>query len=138
VDEPGGDDPNIEYAKKATDLALEYLKDQQTQPDQELLDRLGWTQEDVQKFVQRWEQMKREAAGRDNRAQPARRQLDDALRSLGLGPGSDRLRQGEGRKDGMRGMRESGSRTRLPAEYRDLYDAYLRSAARNGAGQDGP
>jgi hypothetical protein len=120
----------VQYARKATDLALEYLKDQQNQPDQELLDRLGWTPEDVQKFVQRWEQLKRQAAERDESSRQARRQLDDALRSLGLGPGSDRLRQGGGRSDGLRGIRESGERTRLPAEYRDQYDAYRRSSAR--------
>jgi hypothetical protein len=118
-------------------LALEYLKDQQNQPDQELLDRLGWTQEDVRKFVQRWERMKREAAGRDDNAQQARRELDNALRSLGISPGSDRLRQGGTLQDGLRGVRESGSRSRPPAEYRDLYDAYLRSTSRNRSGGDG-
>ena len=129
--ESGGDDPNLQYAREATDLALEYLRDQQTQSDQELLDRLGWTKEDIQKFVSRWEQMKREAARQDDRGQQARRQLDDALRSLGIRPAPDRLRQGSGMEDGLRGVRQSGRNTRPPAEYRDQYDAYLRSTARS-------
>ena len=36
--EPGEDDPNLEYAKKATDLVLEYLRDQKNKPDANLLE----------------------------------------------------------------------------------------------------
>ena len=55
------DKANLEYARKATDLVLERLKDQQDEPDPELLKSLGWTEEELQAFLARWEAMKRNA-----------------------------------------------------------------------------
>ena len=40
---PDADEANLEYARQATDLVLERLKDQQQDPDPELLKSLGWT-----------------------------------------------------------------------------------------------
>jgi hypothetical protein len=125
--EPGGDDPNVRYTQKATDLAIQYLKDQQDKPDQELLDRLGWTKADIQRFIERWERMKGEAARPGEQGSAARRKLDEALRSLGLSAGPSRLRRGQAGSDHVRGMRQSGQRTSPPAEYREQYEAYLRS-----------
>jgi hypothetical protein len=94
---------------------------------------LGWTRDDIRRFVQRWEQMKREAARTDDRGQQAQRRLDTALRSLGIRPGPDRLRRADTPNDQLRGLRQSGQRTRPPAEFREHYDAYLRSTAHPGA-----
>ena len=48
----GEEAANKEYAEKATDLALEYLEDQmkKRRANQELLDRLGWSQQDLQRL----------------------------------------------------------------------------------------
>ena len=83
-----GEDPNLEYARKATDLALEKLKDQLKKPtgEQKLLDKLGWTRTDAERFVKRWEAMKQAAGKTGTEGDAARRQLDDALRNLGLRP----------------------------------------------------
>ena len=58
---PAAEPPNLDYAREATDLVLERLKDQQHNPDPELLKRLDWTPEDLQQFLARWEQMKQAA-----------------------------------------------------------------------------
>ena len=73
------DDPNLEFARQKTDLALEYLKDQlnKGEPDQELLDKLGWTAEDMSRFVARWEEMKRKANERGAGGKEAQKRLDD-------------------------------------------------------------
>src|SRR5207248_5541766 len=86
---PEGDEANLEYARKQTDLVLEKLSDQlnRKKVDDRLLKELGWTQEDLSRFVARWRQRK-EAAQRDDPAgEAAKRELDDALRSLGLHQG---------------------------------------------------
>ena len=81
-----GEDANLEYTEKVTDLVLENLKDQleKDQVDRKLLDKLGWTREDMERFVRRWEQMKRGARQANPRQRDAREELNDALRSLGL------------------------------------------------------
>ena len=59
VSKPTDDKANLEYSKRATDLALEHLRHQlkDGQPDQDLLDRLGWSKDDLQKMLARWEKM---------------------------------------------------------------------------------
>src|SRR5262249_40590779 len=61
--EDEADEANLDYARKATDLALEHLKKElrKDQPDPELLKRLGWTRGELESFVNRWEQMRRQA-----------------------------------------------------------------------------
>lgn len=80
------DEVNLQYARKATDLVLEKLKDQMARDkvDQEILDDLGWSDEDLQRFVRRWDQMKQRARLSGEAGRQAREDLDEALRSLGL------------------------------------------------------
>ncbi|MFV1963899.1 MAG: hypothetical protein ACC628_00640, partial [Pirellulaceae bacterium] len=110
-----GDEPRLDYARRVTDMVLEYLKDQQDDPDQRLLEELGWTPEEMRIFLDRWMRLKR-AAERDNAAQF---ELDETLRGLGLRPPRDHVRQNRGRNDDVRGMTESGSSTSIPEQYRD-------------------
>jgi collagen type III alpha len=123
--EPGGEDPNLEYARKATDMALEKLKDQMQngKPDQELLDKLKWTPDDVERFVKRWEQMKQAAKAPGPQGDAAREKLDETLRSLGLRPHGSAITADKARGDRNRNLRET-MRTRPPAEYADQYRAY--------------
>src|SRR6185437_16255643 len=85
---PPGEDPNLDYARKATDLALDKVKDQLKKHDgqQKLLDKLGWTRADAEKFIKRWEAMKQAAGQSGTEGDVARKQLDEALRNLGLRP----------------------------------------------------
>ena len=75
--------------RKATDLAVNHLKDElrKNQPDQELLDRLGWMRERfLAKFVKRGQQMRAQAQTPGEKGDAARGELNETLRSLGLRP----------------------------------------------------
>jgi collagen type III alpha len=106
---------------------LEYLKDQKDNPDRELLDELGWTEAELAAFLTRWQQLK-QAAAEDN---TGKRELDESLRSLGLRPTRDRVRQGTTQSDGATGLRDSGPRTAPPRGYQELFDAFKKGAARS-------
>ena len=122
-----GDAANLDYANRATDLVLDYLKDQKETPNPELLERLGWSADDLRKFVSRWEALKRGA----NEPDPAtRRELSDSLRSLGLRPTIDRRRSVNATDDAVRGNRDAGGRSNPPSKYQERFNAY-----RRGAGQ---
>ncbi|TWT33605.1 hypothetical protein KOR34_34370 [Posidoniimonas corsicana] len=84
----GGDKANLDYARQKTDLVLERLADQlkKDEVDPDLLDKLGWNEDQLRRFVQRWNQRK-QAARRPNSSK-AQAELDDALRGLGRLPGS--------------------------------------------------
>jgi hypothetical protein len=123
---PPGEKPNLEYARRATDLALEYLRDQQGSPDPDLLKQLGWTEEDLRQFLARWDEMQREAV-RDDRGQ---RELDEALRSLGLRPSQRDARRVRIRNDQFQGLREMGTQSSPPPKYLEQYNAYKKGTAR--------
>ena len=128
--EPGGDEANLEYARKATDLVLERLEDQldRDRLDPKLLDKLGWTKEEMERFVQRWRAMQKEARSTDEKGREARRGLDNALRSLGLR--SDRIDRRSGRRtDEVRNLRDA-YRGRPPAEIEEQMKAYIRGTAK--------
>ncbi|MEX0820378.1 MAG: hypothetical protein WD070_12330 [Pirellulaceae bacterium] len=127
LDVPPGDEANLEYTRRATDMVLEYLKDQQDNPDRELLDELGWTESELTAFLERWQQLKQSAAEDDTN----KRELDESLRSLGMRPTRDRIRQGQEQSDGATGLRDAGSRTAPPAAYQELFDAFKKGAARS-------
>ncbi len=131
---PDGDAANLEYARKQTDLVLEKLADQlkRKRLDEKLLDQLGWSEEDLRKFVERW-QSRKEAAKRDDQsAESARRELDEALRSLGLRRGP--LQQRTVKDDTLRDLSE-GYRGPVPPEYQERLRAYNQGVSR--ARQDG-
>ncbi len=121
-----GDDPNLEYTRKATDLALDYLKDRQG--DRELLERLGWTPEEVQGFLRRWQQMRQNAQQQGTRGRQSMSDLEDRLKGLGLRPPGARTRR-VAPQDGVLQSSDS-SRSDPPAEYRDQFRAFQKSFRR--------
>jgi len=133
TDGPGGDDPNLEYARKQTDLALEYLEDQlaRQKPDPELLERLGWTREDLARFARRWEQMKQAAARQGSEGEAAQKRLDEAIKSLGLRPRGTELKGGQSTADQLRKMREAG-RYDPPPGWQEWLKEYSRGIAGGG------
>ena len=71
--EAGPNAPDLSFANKQVDLALEHLKDQKDKPKSELLDRLGWTKEEAQKFIDNLQKLKDSAQRPGARARRARR-----------------------------------------------------------------
>lgn len=127
--EVGGDEANLEYAREQTDLVLERLEEQlaESEVDRKLLDKLGWTEQDLQRFVERWKSRKQKATQRGAEGEA---QLDRALRSLGLRPeGPSRTRPVA--DDQLRDLRE-GVRTKVPARWRDAVQRYNRSLNASG------
>ena len=91
-DIPPGEKANVEYAKKTTDMVLDYLKDLPDDPKRQLLEELDWSADDLDAFVQRWQELK--SAARED-PQGSGRELVESLRSLGLQPeGTQQPRRG--------------------------------------------
>jgi len=130
--EPGGDEADLEAARKATDLVLDRLEDQlaKNELDQDLLDRLGWKREDVERFVKRWQDLKAKA-GDDSTAEGAKR-LEAALRQLGLSSAGTVLDGNENKPTEQRQIRES-FRSNPPADYAEQYRAYTEGLSRGRA-----
>ena len=122
----GTDQADLEHARQATDLVLNRLREQQFNPDAELLRQMNWTQEDLAKFVQRWEQMKQKAGMGDRAAQ---QDYENALLSLGLTPGG-KGRDLEVDRDQLFGLREDGAVNRAPGEFMEDFNAFLKSRNR--------
>ncbi len=132
-DVAGADEANLEFARKATDMVLEHLKEQEENPDPELLKDLHWTPDQMRRFVERWEALKRASREQGPAAQA---DLDDALRSLGLGSSGPELRRSSKRDDSVHGMRDAGSVSRPPVEFLEQFNAYRKGAARRSRAQD--
>ncbi|MGL4514170.1 MAG: hypothetical protein ACRCT8_13850 [Lacipirellulaceae bacterium] len=126
-----GDEANLDYARRQTDLVLDRLADQldRKSADRALLEKLGWTDEDLRRFVDRWRARKQGAAEGD-RASKA--ELDDALRSLGLGAERP-LAAGPLERDTQRDLRER-ARTTVPPVLRERLEAYNRGVTSGAAG----
>ncbi len=125
------EDANLQYARQATDLVLEQLADQlaRNKPDRQLLDRLGWTAEDLRRFYEEWSRLKRQAEQPGQAGQQARRQLDRALDSLGLRPPGSVARPRSAAERRFGSLREAG-RFEPPGEWADLFRAYRMGVAR--------
>ena len=124
---PAGDAANTEYAEKATDLALRYLKDQQDNPDRALLDDLGWTADELRQFIERWDRLKQQSA-QDPTAQS---ELLERLESLGLQSPNNRLRRDNVKHDPHGGLNDTANRSRPPTEYLDQLRAFQESIAKD-------
>ena len=120
------DPVNQDYANKTTDLALDYLKRQKDQPDPELLRRLNWTKDDMQKFIDRWTEAKELAKTDPNK----KRELDATLKSLGLRPAKSRERTVEDKDDDLKGLLEEGSRVRPPESLRERFEQFRKAAGK--------
>ncbi|MGD0515929.1 MAG: hypothetical protein ABSA26_00200 [Thermoguttaceae bacterium] len=127
----GADAINLDYARKQTTLALEHLEDQLAKDRPELLERLGWTREQAQRFIDRWQQLREAADEKGIRGEAAKKQLDDALKSLGLRPGTTVIKHGGTKTDQLRDLRDSG-RFAPPQEWAEQFREYTRGVANQG------
>jgi collagen type III alpha len=130
MSEPGGDDPNMAYARKQTDLVLqrldEELEDHKVDPS--LLKSLGWTEAELRSFVDRWKSLKAAAEAPGDGAAEAQQELDQALKAIGLRPRSSLTIRGAATSDELRDLNEAARKAPV-AEYADRVRAYLRAAA---------
>ena len=129
----GGEEANAEYARKQTDLVIDSLRDQlaDNNVDPELLKKLGWSREDVEKFVRRWEAL-RKAAGEDGpEGDKARQQYERVISDLNLKRRGVSIRQ-TAKPDQVNRLRESRG-TKPPAEYADQFRAYTEGASKAAA-----
>ena len=127
TEEQDADAANLEYARKATEMALRRLKDEEHKPDPELLEKLGWTREDLAEFLRRWEALEKSA----HETPGGQRELDEAIKSLGLRDPANRRRAGGKLSDDQRNLRDAGNRTAAPPKYREMFDAFRKGAARS-------
>ncbi len=108
-------------------MVLDYLEETRDKPDQQLLEELNWSEDDLARFAKRWQEVRKLERG----ASPGEtKEIDDALRSLGLRAPDGKTQQIRESSDSLRGIRDSGNRQPPPAAYRDAFDAFRRAMGR--------
>lgn len=119
--EPGGDEANVDYARRVTNLALARLKDQLANDslNAELLDRLKWTRADVERFVAQWDRLNRATDESGWRGDSARRELAATLRNLALRAKGAAL--AGGKRDDLHRNARAGRRVPPPPEYAEQW-----------------
>jgi hypothetical protein len=117
------DAANEAYTRKATDLVLQHLREQEHNPDPELAKRLQLTPQELQEFARRWNQLKKDAEADPSKA----RELDEAFRSLGLRDPKTKRRLGGTVSDKQRDLRDTGGRTQAPSKYRQQFDQFRKA-----------
>ncbi len=109
----------LDYARRATDLALKYLRDHQDNPSDQLLEDLGITAEQLREMVSRYEQLKQDSS------QPGKRSLDDTLKSLGLRPPTNlQPRQAKANQADVKGVSGGGALLGLPAHLQQRFKSF--------------
>ncbi len=120
---------NIDFARKATDLILDRLDKQLSRGkvDENVLKELGWTKDEVRRFVERMRRQAQSAQGGSTPADDARRlQFEETLRSLDL-KHTAKNRSGSGlQKAGTAEIERPSSQ--LPANRSRVYDWYAKQA----------
>ncbi|MFP6752776.1 MAG: hypothetical protein VB855_13940, partial [Pirellulaceae bacterium] len=122
------DEARLDYADKVTKLVLEHLKDQQFDPDPELLKETGLTAEQLREMVNRYEQLRRKAEESDE----GRRELEETLKSLGLDPRLTRQAgtvRSETRQ--IEGVSNAGTRSQPPPRFLEQFNAFKKGTARS-------
>ena len=128
-DEEKADEANLDFARRQTNLVLESLDQQlgKKQVDQNLLKNLGWTEQELQQFVNRWKDLKSRAASEGDKGGEASAELDDALRSLGLRKQEPTRANVQSKADKL--QVNDSYRSRAPLEYADRVRAYSKNVA---------
>ena len=97
------DDPNLKYANEVTNMVLDYLENQlKDKSSDELLKKLGWTEDELRQFYDRWKKMSDNSKKPDGNGKKA---MEEAWKSWNLlRPPSRPVIQGSptGRQDNRR------------------------------------
>jgi hypothetical protein len=128
---PAGDPANLEFKKQAAELVLQRLKDglERGDVDPKLLEELGWTPDEMQRFVNRLSQTLHQNDDAESPESVARRvQFEEMLRSLSLD------RSGRKRAASQQPNREvdqiESRRAPVPGEYRKAWEKYTQQLSK--------
>ena len=127
----------LEDRLKATNMVLKKLKEdmKRGEVDDQLLKKLGWTEQDMQRFVERMERNLAEPKPNDPREAARRRQFEESLKSLDLkNSGGERLDQMKNKRDTDN---FSDRRLPVPRRYRQAYEDITRRLSRQQKGGSG-
>ncbi len=132
-DSPLPPEENLQRNRDASNLVLSKLKDQleRGEVDQDLLKRLGWTEDRLENFVERMDQ-KINDPGEDNSPEgiARRKRFEEFLRSLELTASTKRKKAGD-RVNRLGPNLQNDSQ--VPAEFREQYEAYTKSLSKEKA-----
>ena len=122
--------PNLEDNKKATNMVLKKLKDEleRGEVDDNLLKELGWSKNDMQKFVQRMDKQMNLSDDKDTGSIARRRQFEEMLKSLNVKNSGSRRNVTP--KETKTTNNFSDRRPPVPVEYRKSYEAFRKRLAR--------
>ena len=109
---------DFDAERHAVDLAMTHLRDSVRSGDDGILEELGWSQEQAEAFLDRWEAMQQAAED----SQQQRQDYERAVRSLGLRPTG--VRTSRQLFTDREGKRLESRRTQPPLEYRERFKAY--------------
>ena len=130
------EEANEEFNKEAANLVLKRLKKnlERGEVDQELLDDLGWTPEQLEKFVDR---MQKELEAKPDDASPQekarQRQFEEMLKNLNLSEKTQRRDDTNKEKQGGEGI--GSVRRPPPPEYRELFESYTKGLSKKKAAE---
>ena len=125
------EEANPEFTKEAANLVLKKLKKEleRGEVDQELLDELGWTPEQLQNFVDR---MRKEVEAKPEDASPQakarQRQFEEMLKNLNLTEKTQRRDDTNKEKQGGEGI--GSVRRPPPPEYRELFESVTKGLSK--------
>lgn len=128
------DPSSLEDKLKASNMVLKRLQEEldRGDVDQELLKKLGWTEQDMRRFAERLERQLAQPKPNDPAAEARRRQFEETLRSVDL--------ESSGRRqDGSSTNQKSTSnfterRLPPPRSHRKAYEEYIRRLSRQRRG----
>jgi hypothetical protein len=132
---PPAEDGNLEDKLKATNMVLKRLKEdmKRGEVDDELLKKLGWTEQDMKRFSERLERKLEQPKSDDPRELARQRQFEESLKSLDL------KKSGGQRSDPVRDKRATNNfsdrRMPVPLEYRRAFEDYTKRLARQQKGR---
>lgn len=123
---------NEEFARKASNLVLKKLRKDldRGEVDQQMLDDLGWTKEDLERFVQRLDQQLNETPTNDDspEAVARRRQFEETLKTLGLSSKTKKRTAASGKTTRVNEL--GGRKIEPPPEYKELFEEYTKELAK--------
>ncbi len=105
-------------------MVLDYLDQTRDRADDELLKELNWSEQDLQRFRDRWQNVRE--LDQPNLDSASKSDIEDALGSLGLDPQASPSRSGPRQADSIRDVRDAGNRRKAPPAIRDAFEAFRR------------
>jgi hypothetical protein len=124
------EEARLEHNREAANLVLKKLQDQleRGEVDQSLLDKLGWTADDMRKFADRLRNQLNEPLEETPIDAARRLQFEEMLKRLDLDRRSSVRRSEEGPSRNVRQI--ESRRLPVPGAYRDQYEAFSRELSR--------